>query len=177
MAAGTPYCPACFLTPVTRPESMASPTEPWEGPAPAEPRKGSPSAGCSDPDCAHRGRPPATGCRHCGLRTTAESAAGGSATALDFGWGPVSVDAGRPLLVGRENSPIADRLGRYSNISRRHAEISSDGTSLTVVDLDSMNGTFLNGERLAPGVATPARAGDRLRFAAELEARVTGAGS
>ncbi|WP_179855537.1 FHA domain-containing protein [Paractinoplanes atraurantiacus] len=85
--------------------------------------------------------------------------------------------ADQPLVVGRENSPIASQLGDYSNISRRHAEVRSDGRALTVVDLDSMNGTFVNDQRLAPNQETPVRAGDKIRFAARLEATVTGEAS
>lgn len=155
------YCQACFLTPVPKPAEAA----PSSGPLPASPSEPSP---CRDPDCPHGGRPPAAGCRPCGLRGEA------AATTLRFAWGPVPVPAGRPLVVGRENSPIADQLGGYSNISRRHAEVTSDGTALTVVDLDSMNGTFVNDQRLTPGRATPVKPGDRLRFAAGLEATVTG---
>ncbi|MFF5078597.1 FHA domain-containing protein [Actinoplanes sp. NPDC000266] len=96
---------------------------------------------------------------------------------MSFAWGTVAVRAGRPLVVGRENSPIAGHLAEYTNVGRRHAEVRSDGRALTVVDLDSMNGTFVNGERLAPNEETPVRAGDKIRFAARLEATVTGGAS
>ncbi|MCU7730052.1 FHA domain-containing protein [Actinoplanes sp. KI2] len=170
---GVQYCSSCFLTPVPKP--AADPTEPA---AEVEPPAGVPTpavaagpSGCGDPDCVHAGVPPEPGCRHCGLRGRATAG-----TALRFEWGPVPVPPGRPLVVGREQSPIADRIdpARYGNVSRRHAEISSDGTSLTVTDLGSMNGTFLNDERLPAGRATPLKTGDRVRFAARLEATVTG---
>jgi hypothetical protein len=172
---GMQYCSTCFLTPVPKP--VAEPTEPVIEAAAAPPAatpSSTPSAAgpgsCGDPDCVHAGRPPAAGCRHCGLRGAA------AATTLRFDWGPVPVAPDRPLIVGREQSPIADRIdpGRYGNVSRRHAEVRSDGTALTVTDLDSMNGTFINDERVPSGRATPLKAGDRVRFAARLEATVTG---
>jgi hypothetical protein len=161
MAAATPYCPACFLTPVPRPQQDEA------APAAAEPPK--PGGGsCLDPDCRHGGEAPPDGCRQCGIRVRA------TALTLRFDWGPVAVGTDRPLVVGREDSPIADRLGDYTNISRRHAEIRCDGTTLTVVDLKSTNGTFINDERIEPGTPARARPGDRVRFAARLEALVTG---
>jgi hypothetical protein len=153
--AGTAYCPICFSIPVPH-------TAEESAPVPAG------GAGCDDPDCAHGGQPPAVGCRACGLKGTPAE------TTLRFPWGPVLVEAGGSLLIGRENSPIAGRLADYSNISRRHARVHSDGTSLTVEDLDSTNGTFLNDKQVPPRTPTPARAGDRLRFAATLEATVLG---
>ena len=156
---GQQYCDSnCFLTPIPKPSTAPVP----ESPVPAD----STAPACGDPDCPYAGRPPATGCRACGEAP---------ATTLHFDWGPVTVTSDRPLVVGRENSPIADRLGPFSNISRQHAEIRSDGTALTVTDLDSMNGTFINDERLAPRQARPVKAGDRVRFAARLEATVTSA--
>jgi hypothetical protein len=127
-----------------------------------------PAAGCGDPDCRTGGIPPATGCRACGLTGAP------AVTALSFPWGPEPVEAGGSLLIGRENSPIADRLAGYANISRRHARVYSDGTSLTVEDLDSTNGTYVNDRKVTPRTPTPVQAGDRVRFAATLEATVPG---
>jgi len=174
LAPGEQYCRnACFLTPV--PKRSAEPAH-------EEPTAVDVGPACGDPDCPHGGRAPAAGCRACGLSGTSgraapvrEPGASPAATTLRFAWGPVTVDAAEPLIVGRESSPLASRiLDGYSNVSRRHAEIRSDGTTLTVVDLGSMNGTFVNDRRLEPRQATPLRAGDRVRFAARLEATVTG---
>jgi FHA domain-containing protein len=161
---GVQYCGSCFLTPVPKP--VTAPSAP---PAPASPDENAAPEACGDPDCVHAGRPPVTGCGHCGLRGQA------AATTLRFEWGPVAVAPDRPLAVGREDSPLAGRIAeQFGNVSRHHAEVHSDGTALTVTDLDSMNGTFLNDERLPARRATPLKAGDRVRFAARLEATVTG---
>ncbi len=152
---GTAYCPTCFSIPVPNTAGEHTPKPAAAGP------------GCGDPDCRNGGVPPAAGCRACGLT-------GAAATTLRFPWGPVPVEAGGSLLIGRENSPIADRLTDYSNISRRHARVHSDGTSLTVEDLDSTNGTFVNDKQVPARTPTPAKAGDRVRFAATLEATVLG---
>ena len=188
IAPGEQYCrSACFLTPVPKPSEEPTAASPPVNSPGSPPVNAAPGPACGDPDCAYGGRAPAAGCRACGLGGAAAGPAaarpaprpaprpaGGPATTLAFAWGPVTVDAGRPLVVGRENSPVAGRLGQHSNISRKHAEFRSDGTALTVEDLRSLNGTYVNGTQLSPGQVTPLRAGDRVRFAADVEATVTG---
>jgi len=168
---GRPYCSTCLLTAVPRPAA-----EPDPAPAAAAPAQPPRSAGdCADPDCVHSGVVPASGCRHCGR---GGGAAVPKAPALKFPWGTESLSTGTPLLIGRENSPLAERLARYPNVSRRHAELTLDGGAVLVTDLDSANGTFVNDERIAPHVPVRAKAGDRLRFAAGLVVEVrAGSGS
>ncbi len=48
-------------------------------------------------------------------------------------------------------------------VSRRHAEIRRQDGGYAVVDLDSTNGTLLNGERLDPHRPSPLAHGDRIR--------------
>ena len=65
----------------------------------------------------------------------------------------------RPLLVGRAlncDLPVFD-----PTISRRHAEIAVADGALAIRDLDSSNGTFVNGARVEAGTA---RAGDSVTF-------------
>jgi pSer/pThr/pTyr-binding forkhead associated (FHA) protein len=47
------------------------------------------------------------------------------------------------------------------DVSRHHCALLTDGTKLTVKDLGSSNGTFVNGKRVA---ASELKAGDRLRL-------------
>jgi pSer/pThr/pTyr-binding forkhead associated (FHA) protein len=49
-------------------------------------------------------------------------------------------------------------------LSRRHAALVSYQGIVHVLDLSSVNGTFLNGQRLAPDVPYPIRVGDKLRL-------------
>jgi len=53
-------------------------------------------------------------------------------------------------------------------VSRRHAEIRWDGQHCVLVDLNSTNGTFVNGEMLPPGAPRRLRPGDRVRLGREL---------
>jgi len=64
-------------------------------------------------------------------------------------------------LIGR--SPGCDLYIPDRRASRRHAEIAWDGEACTLRDLDSDNGTFLNGQRLAtPRILTD---GDQIAVA------------
>ena len=68
----------------------------------------------------------------------------------------------RPVtLIGR--SPACDLYIPDRRASRRHAEIAWDGESCTLRDLDSDNGTFLNGQRLA--APQPLTDGDQIAVA------------
>ncbi|MDP9017226.1 MAG: FHA domain-containing protein [Candidatus Eremiobacteraeota bacterium] len=68
------------------------------------------------------------------------------------------VEAICPLVVGRATD--ADLLLMDSEVSRRHARFESEGGALFVTDLQSSNGTFLNGRRIQKREAV--RAGDEV---------------
>lgn len=62
-------------------------------------------------------------------------------------------NAGSRYLVDRDTTTI----GRHPDshiflddvtVSRRHAEVERDGDTLSVIDLGSLNGTYVNGERV-----------------------------
>jgi S-DNA-T family DNA segregation ATPase FtsK/SpoIIIE len=59
-------------------------------------------------------------------------------------WYPVRV--GRTVRVGRADSELL--LARDDLLSKQHAEFTYDGNRVTVRDLDSSNGTYVEGERL-----------------------------
>ena len=64
------------------------------------------------------------------------------------------------VVVGRH--PEVDVQIDSNMVSRRHARLYEDGGRWLVEDLDSGNGTFLNGKRIAS--ATPVTTGGRLKF-------------
>jgi len=66
------------------------------------------------------------------------------------------------LSVGR-SSRAAIKLADES-ISRNHARFVLSGTDLAIEDMDSMNGTWVEGEKLKPNTPTPVRAGMELEF-------------
>jgi pSer/pThr/pTyr-binding forkhead associated (FHA) protein len=47
-------------------------------------------------------------------------------------------------------------------VSRKHAHLSVEDNRLLLTDLDSLNGTYLRGIRLAPHVPTVLRKGDQI---------------
>jgi signal transduction histidine kinase len=71
--------------------------------------------------------------------------------------------ADEPQLIGRSSEalPIADHT-----VSRRHAELTPDDGAWYLRDLDSANGTFVNGERIADRVRL--RPGDQFRCGSTL---------
>jgi len=74
------------------------------------------------------------------------------------------------LLIGRVDDvsgiyPDVDMTphgGEDGGVSRRHALLGHDQGAWYVVDLDSTNGTYVNGAELAPQVRVPVRDGDRI---------------
>jgi pSer/pThr/pTyr-binding forkhead associated (FHA) protein len=82
-------------------------------------------------------------------------------------------------LIGRENYtlgrlvptqaviPDVD-LGPFRahehGVSRMHAEIRLDRNGVYIIDLESANGTHVNGQRLEPQVITPIRHGDVIQL-------------
>lgn len=68
----------------------------------------------------------------------------------------------KPLIsLGR--SPRCDIFIPDQRASRRHAELSWDGETCTLRDLDSANGTFLNGRRIT--APQPLHHGDQIALA------------
>lgn len=63
-------------------------------------------------------------------------------------------------LVGREG----DILLMDAKVSRKHAVIRMEGSSVFVKDLGSTNGTTVRGEKLAPDAEIELMAGDRVEF-------------
>ncbi len=84
----------------------------------------------------------------------------------------VVLSADREVLVGRLDAAhgifpefdTTDDRGLEEGVSRRHARIYSREGTCFVEDLDSTNGTFLNGERITPYLPYAFHDGDTLTF-------------
>lgn len=70
-------------------------------------------------------------------------------------------DGGRVTIGRRVPCSIAPG---GSSVSQLHAALVTRGERWALVDLESRNGTYLDGRRLPPGIATPLRAGCTLGF-------------
>lgn len=66
------------------------------------------------------------------------------------------------MIAGRSGQ--ADIQLDSAKCSRTHALIRLEGNTLTLIDLRSKNGTFINNEQMTPNEAERLRAGDRIRF-------------
>lgn len=84
---------------------------------------------------------------------------------------PVGVST-RPLLLGRvdpdaEKQPDIDLTPHEAHeegVSRIHAQLQLFNDHVCIEDLGSRNGTFVNGERLAPYVEHPLHDGDWIKL-------------
>jgi pSer/pThr/pTyr-binding forkhead associated (FHA) protein len=79
----------------------------------------------------------------------------------------------KELIIGRPTDSdaalesvldLSDAAAYAMGVSRRHAKIRRTATGFEVVDLDSRNGTWLNGERLLPNRPYPFGSGSQLRM-------------
>ncbi len=75
-------------------------------------------------------------------------------------------------LIGREDPvsgsfPDVDLVpygGEEGGVSRRHAQILRRGTQFSIEDLNSVNYTFVNRQKVAPGTPHPLQDGDEVRL-------------
>ncbi|HET9897345.1 MAG TPA: FHA domain-containing protein [Streptosporangiaceae bacterium] len=94
---------------------------------------------------------------------------------ISFPAGNVEVPAGTAILLGRDpaESLVAAAFDGCENVSRRHAMIMVDDSGhATIRDEGSTNGTFVNGDRLLPGVDVRLVDGDTVRLAADVTGKV-----
>ncbi len=69
-------------------------------------------------------------------------------------------------LLGREGTVGLEFFVSFRTVSRRHAHLRRTGPGRwTVTDAKSTHGTYVNGERLSPGVPKELRSGDILKLA------------
>jgi len=124
------------------------------------------------PFCGLRNRAAAAYCRNCGASVGRPRV--GVLRLVETAGLPVRARWEYPLsrnlvLVGRRGGarPAELDLGYYDPegyVSRNHARFTSHGGRYHVIDLGSANGTYVNGERLAPHQARCLAPGDRIQL-------------
>jgi pSer/pThr/pTyr-binding forkhead associated (FHA) protein len=68
---------------------------------------------------------------------------------------------------------VAAAFADFENVSRRHATVMVDDSGrASIRDENSTNGTFVNGDRVLPGVAVRLADGDVVRLAADVSGEV-----
>jgi pSer/pThr/pTyr-binding forkhead associated (FHA) protein len=83
--------------------------------------------------------------------------------------GPIFVKVTHQLIIGRgdgDSTSVDINLAGYDaalkGVSRRHAAVEVINKAVMVTDLNSTNGTFLNGQQIPPGQRRVLRDGDQL---------------
>ncbi len=86
---------------------------------------------------------------------------------------PIQHPAQESIVLGRNSDPVSGCTQRVDlnqfhaqslGVSRQHALIRWDSVEYTLEDLDSCNGTLLNGNPLLPGQTYPLHSGDHLQL-------------
>ena len=63
---------------------------------------------------------------------------------IDWDGGSTVINPGKPFVIGRDKSADIQVMG--SKVSRTHLRLEFDGNHWNAIDLDSSNGTFINGK-------------------------------
>lgn len=89
---------------------------------------------------------------------------------LGVGGSAITVTDGQSVGLGRspDYGSVADVFAPYDNVSRIHAMIRFEGQRVYVTDLESANHTYIDGVELKPLAEYELRAGQSLRFAADV---------
>lgn len=85
---------------------------------------------------------------------------------------PMMISPAEQLIFGRSDETssvvpdidLADYGALEKGVSRRHAVLEASGDTLILLDVGSANGTYLNGQRLAPNQPRVLRDGDEVRL-------------
>ncbi len=167
---GTLFCDECGA-PLEQEAAAAPPVGPVEVPAP-------PSAGvliCQS--CGHENPADAQFCEECGARLAREEApappapqarlvivSSGEEIPLDFSKGEVLI--GRKDQVSRvfPDVDLTPYGGYDAGVSRRHCRITVAGGQFFVEDLESTNGTKLNGSLILPHQPQLIKDGDSIEL-------------
>jgi ribosomal protein L37E len=131
------------------------------------PRCGTPVADAADVVCTTCGEPLPTGQRRRISPVVMR---------ITFPTGNVDIPAGTSVLLGRDpaESLVAAAFARFDNVSRRHATVHVDDYGhASIRDENSTNGTYVNDDRVLPGVDVRLVDGDRIRLAADVSGDVS----
>ena len=83
--------------------------------------------------------------------------------------GAVQVQSGH--VLGRQGD-AGDVFEKFRTVSRRHARVTFVNGAWNIEDLESTNGTWVNGRRIEPRERCPLRAGDTVALSLACEMKV-----
>jgi pSer/pThr/pTyr-binding forkhead associated (FHA) protein len=84
----------------------------------------------------------------------------------------IMIEAENGDIIGRTNSSFAGIFGRFNYVSGTHCKLVKTAAGWNIQDMGSTNGTFYNGNQLAPNVLYPLASGTTVTIA-DLELLVT----
>lgn len=101
---------------------------------------------CLEPGCGYEFREEDTECRRCGARRPSPRASGWKISGDGI---LIGVSPGQRVTLGRAGIHGSQFESR-DNVSGTHlmVSVSDDGGTVSILDLHSTNGTFVNGERI-----------------------------
>lgn len=166
-----------FAPPVQQaPQSVAPPAQPYQPPVqdafpsfappvPRSPQKESPTISLSPQQSAAEEIPATAPVIH-------QPPARPANALLCLRTGPMAGNnyqcaPGRSVILGRDPSRCSLVLSQYPSVSALHCRIDIGDQFVMVTDLNSSNGTFVNGTRLQPGQSVPVRAGGAVKLATD----------
>lgn len=95
----------------------------------------------------------------------------GIAVYIEGEFNPTYIDFNGEFVIGRKRGTTSEAMldlsplgGYHLGLSRRHAVIRRTGHGYEMLDLGSVNGTWLNNERLVPHKSYPLPSGSHLRL-------------
>ncbi len=193
---GALFCDECgaSLSEVSAQPSEAAPAEaPAEAPVEAAPPV---VGALKCPSCGHENPPDARFCENCGAALTAPAsppaptpapaeappvappppvavptaalviAETGTELPLDFSKGEVLIGRADPVSRVFPDVDLTPHGGYEAGVSRKHCRIVKQGDQFFVEDLQSTNGTKLNGRFIPPNQPQPIKDGDVLELGA-----------
>jgi pSer/pThr/pTyr-binding forkhead associated (FHA) protein len=113
------------------------------------------------PACTHENRPAAFFCAQCGSKLHFATAAPARMQRMNGPLQSSRIDLPSPVcILGRD--PTASVRLEEESVSKEHARVSIDAGRIHIEDLESSNGTFVNGRRIHD--KTELRPGDLVRL-------------
>lgn len=67
-----------------------------------------------------------------------------------------------PFVIGKERRRVNFCIKDNTTISRSHAQIVKNGSNISITDMNSKNGTFVNGVKCDPNVSVALKGGDTI---------------
>lgn len=166
----SPFCSGCGVSLVS-----VAPSDPLEIRPPPNDTTQSNIVKVVCADCGKENKEGSDRCVYCdcALLPPRIQTAGYPKTELTWPWGKQNLTG--PLRIGRD-PPAEESLIKaisdlgYDNISRSHADLLFDAGRgrVSVIDLGSTNGTFIDGVRIPANKPIPLESGATVRFAANL---------